>query len=399
MKIFIWKGTAANGTLQKGEMVAINSSVVLAKLRKQGYQNIAIEQQMSKTNFFESKAIQEKDIVVFIRQLSVMVQAGFPLNTCFNLLGKRSAKPAINRASLRIRESIELGKSLSAAMALEPILFDEFTINLIRVAEKSGVLNTVLERIATYKEKALHLKGKIKSALTYPFAVLTISILIFYLLMVKVVPVFVTLFKSFNAELPLPTQIIIMLSEFTQAWWWVVVVGILLFYKFFSFSYRRYDLFRYKMDYLLLKLPYLGEIFLKAAIARFARSFSTMLAAGTPILECLEGVSKISGNRVLEQVIRRAKNAIMEGRSLTDPLEESDIFPPLVTQMIFIGESTGKLDFMLNKIADFYDEEVDRAVDTLKALMEPVIMVILGAMIGGLVLSMYMPLFKIGLLV
>lgn len=394
MQIFLWKGTNAEGATHKGEMVAAKQSEVLDALRKQKYRNIEITKRSR--GLFQSNRVNEQDIVLFVRQLSVMVNAGLPLTTCFSLVGKGSTKPAIHEASHRIRTAIELGNSLSHAMAKEPLLFDEFTIHLIRVSEKSGVLHTVLERLATHKEKAMALRGKVKSALTYPIAVLGIACFIFYLLMVKVVPSFVDLYRSSGSELPMPTQVVMAVSDFTQAWWWLVLVVGLFVYQLVGYFYRRSDAFRYGMDRLLLALPLFGDLIRKAATARFARSFSTMLAAGTPIIDCLESVAKTAGNRVVEKAVIHTRLSIIRGGSLTEPLEASALFPPLVTQMIAIGESTGSLDFMLNKVANYYDEEVDRAVDTMRALMEPLIMIVLGGMIGGIVLGMYLPLLSIG---
>ncbi|MBF0284604.1 MAG: type II secretion system F family protein [Magnetococcales bacterium] len=396
MPIFFWKATSKNGPVHKGEFLAENVAAALARLRKQGYRDVSIQKRPTRGGMFASRRVKEQDIVLFIRQLSVMINAGLPLSVCFRQVGRGSDKPAVHEAALRIRDAIEMGGSLSQAMGAETALFDDFTINLIRVAEKSGVLNTVLDRVATYKEKMFLLKGKIKSALTYPMAVMAIATLIFYLLMVKVVPVFVDLYASFHAELPLPTRMIVSLSDFTQSWGGAALLGILVLYKGFALLYRRSERVHHQTDKMLLFLPYFGELLRKSAITRFARSFSAMLAAGTPILDCLETVAKTSGNRVLEETILDARQAIMEGRSLTEPLEESDIFPPLVTQMIYIGETTGSLDFMLNKVADYYDEEVDRAIDTLKALMEPLIMVLLGGMIGSIVLGLYLPMLGMG---
>ncbi|NGZ28951.1 MAG: type II secretion system F family protein, partial [Magnetococcales bacterium] len=385
MAVFIWQATDRNGLSQKGEMLADNQNVVISKLRKQGYKEFVIRQKGREGFSLFPVRVTEQDVVIYLRQLSVLVGAGIPLMTCFTQMAKGSNKAILAEMSLRIRDSIGLGVSLSHAMEKEPALFDAFTINLVRVAEKSGVLNVVLDRLATYKEKSFNLRNKVRSALTYPVVVLIIALAIFYMLMVKVVPVFVDLYKSFDAELPMATQTVISLSEFTQAWWWVVLAAVLVGVKAGSVAYKRSPKVRYDLDDALLKFPVLGEILKKAAIARFARSFSTMLAAGTPILECLEPVARTAGNRVLEVAVENAKSSIMEGRLLTEPWEENQVFPPLVTQMIYVGETTGNLDFMLNKVADFYDQEVDRAVDNIKALMEPFIMVLLGAMIGGIV--------------
>ncbi len=394
MQVFVWKGTNADGTRHEGEMVAANSSAVLESLRKQKYRNIEVTQR-ARGGWFRSNRVTEQDVVLFIRQLSVMVNAGLPLTTCFTLVGKGSSKPAIHEASHRIRTAIELGHSLSNAMAKEPLLFDAFSIQLMRVSEKSGVLQAVLERLANHKEKNLVLKGKVKSALTYPIAVLGVAFVIFYLLMVKVVPVFENFYRSMATELPLPTRMVVAVSDFTQTWWWAVLLGGVFTFKLFGYCYRKSDYLHYQTDRVLLLLPLFGELLRKAAVARFARSFSTMLAAGTPIIDCLENVAETAGNRVVKKALETTRTSIINGGTLTDPLEKSALFPPLVTQMMFIGESTGNLDFMLNKLANYYDEEVDRAVDGLRALMEPLIMIFLGGMIGGIVLGMYLPLLSV----
>lgn len=398
MQVFTWQAVAKNGEARKGEIEAENESFVLNQLRKQGLKDIKVSKKTAGFQLFKPK-IEEQDIVVFIRQLAVMVGAGLPLVTCFDLVAKGSENPVIREIITRIRTAIESGTNLSDAMGKETLMFDELSVNLIRAGEQSGILDKVLNRLAIYKEKAAILKGKVKSALTYPISVLVIALVITALLMIKVVPVFADLFISFGAELPAPTRIVVNISEWTQKWWYVVVGLIYITLKVFSSAYNKSVKFHYQMDKLSLNLPVFGPIIRKAAVARFARTFSTMLAAGTPILECLYNVAKTAGNKVLEEAVANSGKSISEGRTLTEPLVECGIFPTMVTQMISIGESTGNLEVMLNKVADFYEEEVDRAVDNLKALLEPLIMAILGVLIGGLVVAMYLPIFQMGAVV
>lgn len=396
MQSYTWQAVAKNGESRKGTIEADNETLVLNQLRKQGLKEIKVKK---KAAGGKGKKITETEIVIFIRQLAVMVGAGLPLVTCFDLVAKGSENPAISKVIGEVREGIEGGSSLSDSMARHPVMFDDLSINLIRAGEQSGILDKVLNRLAIYKEKAASLKAKVKSALTYPLSVIVIAMIIAAVLMIKVVPVFGELFKSFGAELPAPTRVVIAMSDWTQQWWWVVVAVIYGSLKMFRTSYRNNIKFHYQMDKLSLNLPVFGVIIRKAAVARFARTFSTMIAAGTPILECLINVSKTAGNLVMEEAVNKASRSISEGRTLTEPLVECGIFPTMVTQMISIGESTGNLETMLNKVADFYEEEVDRAVDNLKSLMEPMIMVFLGIMIGGLVVAMYLPIFQMGAVV
>ncbi|MBF0383938.1 MAG: type II secretion system F family protein, partial [Magnetococcales bacterium] len=336
------------------------------------------------------------EVVIFTRQLATMVAAGLPLVTCFDLSSKGAENPLMQEITLRVKKNIEAGTSLTEALTKEPKMFDELFINLVEAGEQSGILDTVLNRLAIYKEKSANLKAKMKSAMTYPIAVVVIAFVITGILMIFVVPAFADLFSGFGAELPLPTRVVISISEWTQANWYLVIIFIVATHRGFKMAYSKSEKFHFNMDKLSLNLPVFGMIQRKGAIARFARTFSTMVAAGTPILDSLNNVAKTSGNRVVQQAIMESRASISEGRTLTEPLAESGIFPPMVTQMISIGESTGNLEVMLEKIADFYESEVDRAVDNLTALLEPIILVFLGVIIGGLVVAMYLPIFQMG---
>lgn len=398
MGIFVWEAISIkSGEKRKGEMEGENSGQVMGLLRRQGLKDVKVKPKPKEIKLFgENKKIEEMDVVIFVRQLATMISAGLPLVTCFDLVSRGTDKPGVRDVTLQVRQDIEAGTTLTDAMSKHPQMFDELFLNLVKAGEQSGILDAVLDRLAIYKEKAAKLKGKVKSAMTYPISVLVIAFVITGVLMVFVVPTFAELFSSFGAELPAPTRIVIAMSEWTQRNWWLVVLVIGGAFKSFGWSYANNENFHYQMDKVALNLPIFGNILRKAAVARFARTFATMIAAGTPILESLENVAKTSGNRVVEEAIMNSRSSISEGRTLTEPLVESGIFPAMVTQMISIGESTGSLDAMLGKIADFYEEEVDRAVDNLTALMEPLILVILGVLIGGLVVAMYLPIFQMG---
>ncbi|MBF0370036.1 MAG: type II secretion system F family protein [Magnetococcales bacterium] len=397
METFMWEAVTRSGEKRSGNMEGANTGEVMAQLRKQGLKKIKVKKKpKSGGGFFGGNNITEMEIVIFTRQLSTMVGAGLPLVQCFNLVSKGSENPAVGEVTMRVKNDLEAGTSLTEALNKESVMFDELFVNLVSAGEQSGILEAVLSRLAVYKEKAAALKAKVKSAMTYPIAVLVIAFIITGVLMIFVVPAFADLFSNFGAELPMPTRVVISISEWSQANWWLVLIVIGGTIFTFKRLYNNNENFHYQMDRLSLNLPVFGMILRKSAVARFARTFSTMVAAGTPILESLENVAKTSGNRVVEEAIMNSRSSIAEGRSLTEPLLESGLFPSMVTQMINIGESTGNLEEMLAKIADFYEEEVDRAVDNLTALLEPIILVILGVLIGGLVVAMYMPIFQMG---
>ncbi len=396
MDVFLWEGVSKTGGKRTGQMEGENLGHVLAQLRRQGLKEVKARKKPKKSTLFGSKKVTEMEIVVFTRQLATMVGSGLPLVSCFDLASKSADNPTVREVTQRVKQEIEAGSALTDALLKEPKMFDELFVNLVRAGEQSGILDTVLNRLAIYKEKAAALRAKVKSAMTYPIAVLVIAFVITGILMVFVVPAFADLFAGFGAQLPMPTRVIIALSRWTQSNWWLVILVIGAAKYAFDRAYRQSESFHFQMDRLSLRLPVFGMILRKSGVARFARTFSTMVAAGTPILESLENVAKTSGNRVMQQAIMNARTSISEGRTLTEPLEASGLFPPMVTQMIHIGESTGNLELMLQKIADFYEEEVDRAVDSLTALLEPIILVFLGTLIGGLVVAMYLPIFQMG---
>ncbi|MEO5367535.1 MAG: type II secretion system F family protein [Magnetococcus sp. WYHC-3] len=397
MTIFVWEALAPRADeRRKGEIEADESAQVLAQLRRGGYRDIRIRPKKLKRSLLGGQSINEKEIVVLTRQLATMVAAGLPLVTCFDLVGRGSENQSLRNVAQRIKVSIEGGTSLTEALSKEPRVFDELFVNLVRAGEQSGILEAVLNRLAVYKEKSSALRGRIKSAMIYPVAVLVVAFLITGILMIFVVPTFAELFASFGAELPFMTRIVIAVSEWTQSYWWLVILAIAAGIWSFRQGYRRSEAFHYSVDKWTLRLPVFGMILRKGAVARFARTFATMVAAGTPILESLDNVARTAGNRVVAEAIQSARSSISEGRTLAEPLSASEVFPPMVTQMISIGESTGNLELMLTKVADFYEEEVDRAVSALTSLLEPIILVILGTLIGGLVVAMYLPIFQMG---
>lgn len=399
MDLYKWEAKTKAGEKKTGEMEAEDTGEVSANLRKKGFVGITVKKVVKKKPLFGEPKVTEMEVVIFTRQLATMVGAGLPLVTCFDLSSRGAENATVREITTRVKKDIESGTSLTEALLKEPKMFDELFVNLVSAGEQSGILEAVLDRLSVYKEKAAMLKAKVKSAMTYPIAVISIAFIITGVLMVFVVPTFAALFKDFGAQLPAPTRIVIAMSEWTQKNWYILVFLIGAAIHTFKHLYKKSPAFHYQADKLSLKLPVFGMILRKSAIARFARTFGTMIAAGTPILESLDNVAKTAGNKVVEEVISKSKASISQGLSLTEPLSQSDIFPAMVVQMINIGESTGNLEIMLSKIADFYEAEVDRAVDNLTALLEPLILVILGVLIGGLVVAMYMPIFQMGAVV
>jgi len=397
MAIFVWQAKNRQGGSQSGEIEANNREIVLATLRRQGLTEIKAKKKPIEIHLFPEK-VDEKDISVFFRQLSTMINAGLPLVQCFEMAEKGSEKKALNKLLRDVRQSLESGNPLGETMRKFPKEFDRLTCALVEAGEQGGILDSILLRLCTYKEKALSLKRKIKSAMVYPAAILVISFIVTAILMIFVIPIFGEMFADFGADLPAPTQITMMVSDVFVEYWYVVV-GAPIALVFAIKSIYKTPKGRYQLDKLLLALPVLGDVLRKASVARFCRTFSTLAAAGVPILEALDTVAETSGNVVIEEVILSAKVSISQGQSLSTPLEESKIFPVMVTQMISIGEQTGSLEEMLAKIADFYEEEVDTAVENMQQLMEPIIMAFLGVVIGGLVISMYLPIFQMASIV
>jgi len=392
MAIFNWTAKTRQGQSKTGELDVANKDIAIATLRRQGLSDLKIKKKPIEIEIFPEK-VEDKDISIFFRQLSTMINAGLPLVQCFELSERGSDKKAMVKLLKGVRNELEGGTPLGETLRKFPKVFDRLTCSLVEAGEQGGILDSILLRLCTYKEKALALKAKIKSAMIYPIAILAVSFIVTSILMIFVIPVFSEMFSSFGAELPGPTKIAMAISNLFVEYWYVVLFAPFVLIWSIKAIYKT-PKGHYQLDKLLLNLPVIGDVLRKGAVARFCRTFSTLTAAGVPILESLDTVAETSGNVVIEEVILTCKDSISQGMTLTQPLEESKIFPIMVTQMISIGEQTGSLEEMLSKIADFYEEEVDVAVDGMTALMEPIIMAFLGVVIGGLVIAMYLPIFQ-----
>lgn len=393
--IFAWEGRDRVGKKVKGELRAGGEAVVNVTLRRQGISVTRIK----KKSFRSSKRISEKDIALFTRQMSTMMKAGVPLLQSFDIIAKGHANPSVSKLVQDIRGDVETGTSLNQAFRKFPLYFDPLFCNLIAAGEQAGILEDLLDRLATYREKTIAIKGKIKSAMFYPASIIAVAFIVTAIIMIKVVPAFKDVFKSFGADLPAPTLFVMAVSDFFVSWWHVIFFGIgISLYLFFQ-SWKRSPNVQRFMDRLLLKLPIFGDVIRKATIARWTRTLATMFGAGVPLVEALDSVGGASGNIVYSDATKRIQNEVSTGTSLTVAMQNSDVFPNMVTQMVSIGEESGSLDSMLSKVADFYEAEVDDAVASLSSLMEPLIMVILGVLIGGLVIAMYLPIFKLGAVV
>ena len=393
--IFEWEGKDRNGKIVRGEMRAGGEAVISASLRRQGI----LVTKVKKRRGSGGKSIKQKDIAVFTRQLATMMRAGVPLLQSFDIVARGSSNPRLTKLLTDIRQDVETGTSLSAAFRKHPIYFDSLYCNLVEAGESGGILEALLDRLAIYQEKTVALKGKIKSALTYPIAVLIVAFVVTAVIMIFVIPAFKDVFKSFGADLPAPTLVVMAMSEFFVAYWYVIFIGIGGSLYFFFQSWKRSEKMQKFMDRLLLKIPIFGQLIYKAAVARWTRTLATMFAAGVPLVEALDSVGGASGNTVFVEATEKIQRDVSTGASLTTSMQTTGVFPIMVLQMSSIGEESGSLDHMLGKAADFYEEEVDEAVKALSSLMEPLIIVILGTLIGGIVVSMYLPIFKLGAVV
>ncbi len=390
---FQWEGTDKKGKKVKGEIKAGGEAFVNATLRRQGINVTKIKKQSG----LQAKGkVTDKDVTLFTRQLATMMKAGVPLLQAFDIVGKGHHNPAVSRLLGDIKGDVETGSSLSQAFRKYPLHFDALFCNLVGAGEQAGILDSLLDRLATYKEKIQAIKGKIKSALFYPVSIIVVAFVITAVIMIFVIPAFKELFSSFGADLPAPTLMVMAMSDFFVAYWWAIFGSIVGGIWFFFYTWKRSEQMQYTMDRLLLKLPIFGELIRKATVARFSRTLSTMFAAGVPLVEALDSVAGASGNRVYYDATKKVQSEISTGTSLTVAMQNSGVFPNMVIQMVAIGEESGALDSMLSKVADFYEAEVDDAVEGLSSLMEPVIMVVLGTLIGGLVVAMYLPIFKMG---
>lgn len=397
MPVFIWEAVTKKDEVKKGEMEAVDEITVRGLLRRQGFKSIEVKQKpkdlLEYLPFLQPK-IKEKNVVVFCRIFSTMINAGLPLIQCLDLLAQQEQNKAFSKIIRAVKEDIEGGTSLTNALKKYPNIFDELFVNLIAAGEAGGILDVILERLSNYMEKAMKLKARVKGAMTYPAAVLVISCAVVALLLLKVIPVFKQMFEGMGGQLPALTLALITASEFTRSYFIFMIAILVIIYIAFVRFYKT-EKGRWTIDSLILKAPVFGDLLKKVAVAKFSRTLSTMMSSGVPILEGLSIVSKTSGNVVVENALMKTRQSISEGRSIAEPLEETGIFPPMVIQMISVGEATGALDSMLSKIANFYDDEVDVAVDAMTALLEPVMMVFLGGVVGGMIIAMYLPIFKL----
>jgi type IV pilus assembly protein PilC len=391
-QVFTWEGKDKTGKTVRGEMRAGGEAVVNVTLRRQGIMVTKVKKKVYRSG----KKIKDKDITLFTRQLATMMKAGVPLLQAFDIVGKGHANPSVAKLVMDLRGDIETGTSLNMAFRKYPLYFDPLFCNLVAAGEQAGILEDLLTRLAIYKEKTLAIKAKIKSALTYPVAVLAVAFIVTAVIMIWVVPAFKEVFASFGADLPAPTIFVMTLSEYFVKYWYILFGTIFAGLYFFFQSWRRSVKMQAAMDRLLLKMPIFGDVIRKATVARWTRTLSTMFAAGVPLVESLDSVGGASGNHVYMEATKKIQTEVSTGTSLTVAMQNVDVFPSMVTQMVAIGEESGALDSMLGKVADFYEEEVDEAVSQLSSLMEPLIMVILGTIIGGLVVAMYLPIFKLG---
>jgi type IV pilus assembly protein PilC len=390
--VFEWEGKDKNGKVVRGEIRSAGEAMVNASLRRQGI----LVTRVRKRRTTGGRSIKQKDIAVFTRQLSTMMRAGVPLLQSFDIVARGSTNPRMTKLLTDIREDVENGTSLSAAFRKHPMYFDALYCNLVEAGEAGGILEALLDRLATYQEKTMAIKNKIKSALVYPVAVLVVAFIVLTIIMIFVIPAFEDVFKSFGADLPAPTLAVIALSKFFVSYWWAIFGFIGGGGYFFMQSWKRSEKMQKVMDRLLLKIPVFGDLVNKSSVARWTRTLSTMFAAGVPLVEALDSVGGASGNAVFAEATEAIQRDVSTGSGLTMSMQSTGVFPNMVLQMCAIGEESGALDQMLGKAAEFYEDEVDEAVKGLSSLMEPFIIVILGTLIGGIVVSMYLPIFKLG---
>ena len=394
--IFLWEGVNKRGERSKGELAGANPALVKAELRRQGINPLKVRKKPKSLFGGGKKKITAKDISVFARQMATMMSSGVPLVQSFDIIGRGHDNPSMRELVMAIKGDVEGGGTLSDALRKHPKQFDTLMCNLIHAGEQAGILEELLNKVATYKEKTEAIKGKIKKALFYPTAVLIVAFIVSAILLIFVVPQFQTLFSQFGADLPSLTLAVIHLSKIFQQWWWAIFGGLIAAGFVFVRVKRSSIAVQQAIDKLALKLPIIGPILNKAAIARYARTLSTMFAAGVPLVEAMESVAGAVGNYVYASAVMRMRDEVSTGTSLRASMLNTGVFPNMVVQMVAIGEEAGSLDSMLGKVADFYEDEVDNAVDALSSLLEPLIMAILGGLIGTLVIAMYLPIFKMG---
>jgi len=391
---FTWEGTDRTGKKLKGKTIAANETAVRSELRRQGV--IATRVRKQSTLFQPTGRIRPQDIAIFSRQMATMMSAGIPLVQSFDIIGAGHDNPAMQKLILGIKADVEGGTALANALAKHPLYFDDLYVNLVSAGEQAGALETLLEKIATYKEKTEAIKKKVKKALFYPAAVVVVAIVVTTILLIYVIPEFENLFQGFGADLPAFTRFVIDISNFVQDTGWLLLIGLILAVVGFLQAKKRYRGVQHFIDRVVLKLPIIGPILNKSAIARYARTLSTTFAAGVPLVEALTSVAGATGNIVYGEAVLKMRDEVATGQRLQRAMEDTKLFPNMVNQMVAVGEESGALDEMSAKVADFYEEEVDNAVDSMSSLLEPLIMAILGVLVGGLVIAMYLPIFQMG---
>ncbi len=395
MPSFEWKGRDRQGATQSGVLIAESKDDVIAALRRQGIVVTTVKEKGKEITLPKfGGGISSKDIAVFTRQFSVMIDAGLPLVQCLDILGQQQENKTFQKVILQVRQDVEAGASLADAMRKHPQAFDDLYVNMVAAGEAGGILDTILQRLAVYIEKAVKLKTQVRSAMIYPISVVSIAAIVIYIILWKVIPVFASLFESLGSELPFLTAAVVAASRFIGRFWWLifllVAASIIALRQYYQTPQGRYQI-----DAMLLKAPVLGMILRKIAVARFCRTLGTLLSSGVPILEALDITARTSGNAVIEKAILAVRKEVEEGKTIADPLQRSEQFPPMVCQMISVGEQTGNMDTMLSKIADFYEDEVDAAVDGMMKLIEPIMIAFLGVVIGTIVIAMYLPMFTL----
>lgn len=396
---FLWEGTDKQGKKSKGEITSSNPAIAKAELRRQGIVATKVRKKTKGRSFGGGGKIKPADIALFTRQMSTMMRAGVPLVQAFDIVGDGLDKARVSELVREIRNDVSGGSSFSAALRRHPLQFDDLFCNLVDAGEQSGSLETMLDRIATYKEKTESLKAKVKKAMTYPIAVMVIALVVSGILLIKVVPSFQDVFAGFGAELPAFTLFVIGISDFTQAYWMYMVGGLAGAVYGVGFARRRSKKFQAAIDRMSLRVPVAGNIIEKSAIARFARTLSTTFAAGVPLVDALTSVAGATGNSVYYNAVMKVRDDVSTGQQLNFSMKSTGVFPNMIVQMVAIGEEAGALDDMLDKSANYYEEQVDNAVDNLTALLEPMIMAVLGVLVGGLLIAMYMPIFQLGAVV
>ncbi|MEK7851514.1 MAG: type II secretion system F family protein [Deltaproteobacteria bacterium] len=394
MPVFTWEGKTRKGEIRKGEMDAVNETAANSNLSKQGIIATSVKVKTAETKAAKAGKVSTKDLVIFTRQFATMIDAGLPLVQCLDILSSQQENKGFKAILTQVKGDVESGSTFADALKKHPKAFDELYVNLVAAGEVGGILDTILNRLAAYIEKAMKLKSQVKGAMVYPVSIISIATVVIAGLLIFVIPIFASMFADFGKALPMPTQIVVNMSNFLKKWWWLI--GGTGFGTFYGFKkYYATVGGRKVIDDLVLKLPVFGDLLRKVAVAKFTRTLGTMITSGVPIMDGLEIVAKTAGNKTIEAAIMKTRESISAGKTISEPLAQSKIFPSMVCQMISVGEATGALDNMLNKIADFYDDEVDSAVEAMTALMEPALMAFLGVTVGGIVIAMYLPIFAL----